>query len=66
MPHLLGLQNLEHLKLNDTQVGDTGFLQLRALKHLKSLDVHRTLVTPAAIEELKKELPGIEVSKYQD
>jgi predicted nucleic acid-binding protein len=59
--HLRGLTGLRRLVLWGTRVTDAGLLHLRALTGLRELDLERTQVSIAAIEELHRARPEIEI-----
>jgi hypothetical protein len=61
MDTLAKLTKLESVNLYGTKVTDAGVKKLIALPNLKSLYLWQTAVTPAAIEEIKKALPAVEI-----
>ncbi len=63
LAHLKQLTALEHLSLDETQIGDEGLRHLSQCSNLKVLKVWRTHVTPVGIEQLRKALPGLKVTK---
>jgi hypothetical protein len=52
---------LQWLDLNDTKITDAGLWHLKGLKHLRRLDVRKTNVTEAGVEDLRRALPGAEI-----
>jgi hypothetical protein len=61
MDTLAKLTKLESVNLYGTKVTDAGVKKLTALTNLKRLYLWQTAVTPAAIEEIKKALPAVEI-----
>ena len=61
MDTLVKLKNLESVNLYGTKVTDEGVKKLTALPNLKRLYLWQTDVTPAAIGELQKALPELEI-----
>ena len=61
MKVIANFMQLEHLKLNETSITDTGLLELRVLKNLKSLDVYHTKASAAAVEQLDRSLPNVQI-----
>ena len=61
MDTLVTLKNLESVNLFGTKVTDAGVKKLIALPKLKRLYLWQTAVTPAAMDELKKALPALEI-----
>ena len=55
------LQKLESINLYGTKVTDAGVKKLTALPNLKRLYLWQTAVTPAAIAELQKAMPAVEI-----
>jgi hypothetical protein len=62
MEELQDLGDLETLDLASTKVTDEGLKCLKPLKKLKWLDVCETKVTEAAVTELKRAVPGLNVT----
>jgi hypothetical protein len=60
--HLLPLAELDTLVLAGTKITDAGIVRLKTLKRLRQLVVSGTAVTAAGAAELRKSLPGLEVS----
>lgn len=61
LPAFAALSNLEHLKLSENaDITDSGIKALLPLKHLRSIEVSDTKVTPAGLTQLK-ELPIREI-----
>lgn len=58
---LVKLQKLESVNFYGTKVTDEGVKKLSALPNLKRLYLWQTDVTPAAIGELQKALPDVEI-----
>jgi Leucine-rich repeat (LRR) protein len=63
---LMDLKNLEVLYLRNDwttplKVTDAGLMHLKGLNKLKSLVLYNMRLTPGAIDELKKAIPGLEV-----
>jgi uncharacterized membrane protein len=58
---LVKLKNLESVNFYGTKVTDEGVKKLSALPNLKRLYLWQTDVTPAAIDELQKALPELEI-----
>jgi len=58
---LVKLKNLESINLYGTKVTDEGVRKLSALTSLKRLYLWQTAVTPAAIAELRKALPELDI-----
>jgi hypothetical protein len=54
-------KNLTEVLLNDTLVSDEGVTYLKDCRNLKRLNVKKTKVTAAAVEEIKKALPGCRI-----
>ena len=54
---------LKVLWLTGTQVTDAGLESLTTLRNLEQLDVQATQVTPAAIEQLRKRLPQLDMTQ---
>jgi hypothetical protein len=61
--HLARLRGLESLALSGTRITDAGLVHLRGLVGLRALDVSWTEVSEAGIEDLRRALPGIEISR---
>ena len=61
--HIKGLNNLTSLRLGGTNVTDAGLVHIKGLNNLKSLGLRRTKVTDAGVAELKRQLPGCNISK---
>lgn len=55
------LEGLEWLNLYGTEVTDAGLMKLKGLGSLEKLFLWQSKATPEGAEELKKELPGLEV-----
>lgn len=62
LAHLAGLTNLRQLYLANTAVTDEGLVHLKALP-LQRVDLFDTRVTPAGVERLKADHPGIAVQR---
>ena len=58
---LAGLDQLESLQLQQTEISDAGLDNLRKLAKLKTLDLTVTFVSPEAAKKLQAALPGCEV-----
>jgi hypothetical protein len=54
LKHLVGLTELEMLRLSSIGVNDTGLKEIKRLKNLNELDLELTAVTDAGMEELKE------------
>lgn len=63
IPLLARFPNLKVLGLGGTKVTDRGVAGLEACKGLTTLKLAKTKVTPAAIDRLKKALPGCTVTQ---
>jgi len=63
IPLLARFPNLKVLGLGGTKVTDHGLAGLEACKGLTTLKLAKTKVTPAAIDRLKKALPGCTVTQ---
>ena len=63
MGHLRRLTELRRLKLRRTSVSDAGLVRLKGLVNLEDLDIGGTLVTDAGVQELRKVLPKLNVSR---
>lgn len=59
---LQGLTELEELDLRRTQISGLGLTHLGGMRHLKKLTVKGTSQTGVGIRNLKKKLPGIDIS----
>jgi serine/threonine protein kinase/Leucine-rich repeat (LRR) protein len=59
---LAALAKLTALRLERTQVTDVGLRSLEGIKSLKELDLRGTKCTPQGVEQLKKVVPGVNVS----
>jgi hypothetical protein len=59
--HLEGLTNLTALHLYGTRVTNRCRGTLKKLPRLKTVDLRATQITPAAIAELRRELPTLEL-----
>ena len=53
--------NLVYLCLSNTQVGDRAVRYLRDLPHLSQIELYDTAMTPAAIAQLRKAMPQLQV-----
>ncbi|UCE48112.1 MAG: hypothetical protein JSW47_21255, partial [Phycisphaerales bacterium] len=60
--HLKGLTSLEKLIIYSTDITDVGFAHLKNLSSLKSLTLFSPRVTPAAVEQLAKDLPELDIN----
>jgi internalin A len=60
---LAGLKTLQALELGGTQVTDAGLKHLAGLKDLQTLDLSNTPVTAAGEKELRKALPGCQITR---
>ena len=58
-----GLSALQTLYLNDTKVTDTGLACLKGLTRLSNLNLAGTKVTEAGVQELKKALPKVRITR---
>ena len=63
LQHLSGLTHLRCLYLEETQVTDAGLRHLSGLTNLQELYVDNTQVTDAAADELRSQLPGLEIAR---
>ena len=61
--HLKGLTKLEILRLNNTQITDSGLEHLKGVTNLKYLELTGTQVTDAGVAELQKALPKCGISR---
>jgi hypothetical protein len=61
LANLQGLTQLRTLYLGDTRVTDAGLAHLRGLKSLRTLGLHNTAVSEQAAEELRKQIPDLDV-----
>jgi Leucine-rich repeat (LRR) protein len=65
LDHLKDLKNLEQLALNSRQITDVGLANLRGISKLRSLWLGKYVpVSDAAVDELKKAIPGLEVQSF--
>src|SRR5262249_55590252 len=60
--HLRKLTRLERLALSGTRVSDACLTHLTSLAALKAVDLSYTAVTPAGVDQLRRALPGAEVT----
>jgi internalin A len=60
---LIGLPNLQELKLGHNKITDKSLSDLAHFKSLKSLFLVRTLVTDAGLKELKRALPDCKIQR---
>jgi hypothetical protein len=64
LEELTGLNNLKELWLDGCGgVTDAGLKNVSKMRNLKVLGISGTRVTPDAIAQLKKDLPGVYVSR---
>ena len=63
LAHLARLRGLEALALSGTRITDAGLVHLKGLAGLRALDVSWTEVSEAGIEDLRRALPGIEITR---
>ena len=61
--HLARLTSLETLTLSGTRITDAGLVHLKGLAGLRALDLSWTEVSEAGIEDLRRALPGIEITR---
>ncbi len=59
---LKGLARLVYLNLYGTAVTDAGLEHLKGMKHLRNLYLFESKVTAKGVAELKKALPGLDIS----
>jgi mono/diheme cytochrome c family protein len=59
---LTGLSNLVYLNLYGTAVTDAGLEHLKGMKYLRKLYLFESKVTAAGVADLKKALPGLDIS----
>ena len=59
------LPELQELTLNDTNLGDAGFVELVKLPKIKSLFVDSTKVTKEVYQKAKKEHPNLFLYYYR-
>jgi hypothetical protein len=64
--HLSTLRNLEVLSISSRKLTDAGLRSLHGLRGLKSLTLVTPNVTPAAVAEFQRNLPGCQVTQYDD
>ncbi|MDZ7720746.1 MAG: c-type cytochrome domain-containing protein [Balneolaceae bacterium] len=62
LQHLKGLEHLEYLNLYGTKISDQGLNHLQSLPSLKSLYLWRTNVSLEAIQQLKNNLPDVDIN----
>jgi internalin A len=60
---LAKLTKLQNLSLTNTKTSDAGLKALASLKNLRELYISGTKTTDAGVAELKKALPGCEISR---
>ena len=63
LSNITALRDLESLQLNGTQVGDDEIAALAELPKLRVLGVARTNVSESAIENLRTQLPNLQVQR---
>ena len=63
LKHLAGLKGLEQLGLAGTEVSDSELPLLACLTNLKYLDIRSTKISEEGVRELRKALPGCEITK---
>jgi hypothetical protein len=61
LQHLSGLEHLEYLNLYGTNITDEGLSHLAALRSLESLFVWQTRVTEFGVDQLKNQLPNLQI-----
>ncbi len=61
--HLASLRDLIQLNLNNTAIGDDGLRHLSGLKALKYLRLKNTNVTSSGVDQLRRALPGCDISQ---
>jgi hypothetical protein len=59
--HVQELKSLTDLTLGGKQITDVGLMRLKGLRTLKHLTLVQTSVTPAAVQEFRKAIPGVHV-----
>jgi internalin A len=63
LARLKGLNNVTSLALSNTQITDVGLVHLTGLTKLKQLNLAGTLVTDAGVNELKRALPSLSITR---
>jgi hypothetical protein len=63
LAHLKGLTSLQLLSLDKTRVTDAGLAHLEGLTSLKWLAVAKTKVTDAGVNDLRKALPNVKITR---
>jgi hypothetical protein len=58
---LVGLKNLQSLRLNQTAVGDAGLKHVGQIKSLKYVCLGGVDATPEGVKQLKSDLPGLQL-----
>jgi hypothetical protein len=64
LKYLLPIKSLEALSILSTSVTEKGIPQLRALAHLKRIDISQEHFTPKSLEDLRKQMPGVTFRVY--
>ena len=66
MHNLKHLKSLERLDLTETRITDASLQQLAGLKQLRELDLHFNKVSPAAVKDLQRAIPKLDVRGVRD
>jgi len=61
LQHLKNLAHLEYLNLYGTKISDEGLANLSGLQSLHSLYIWQTEVTESGVEQLKSQLPNLQI-----
>lgn len=61
LQHLQNLEHLEYLNLYGTKLSDEGLTNLSRLRSLQSLYIWQTEVTASGVEQLKNQLPNLQI-----